>query len=107
MDDAVSLPPSLSLLLLAALGCVCMMMQAPEPDPRAVAVYGPFYQWEEQKAANIAKASPPSVTSDAILHALAHPHPKTRYGGWVGGWGRHTLGVLHSPTRQVGAGPWR
>lgn len=41
--------------------------------------YAPFYGASERKSRYIEKASPPTVTSEAILHALRDPHPLTRY----------------------------
>ena len=44
-------------------------------------VYGMFNppDYAERIASIIAKSEPPTVTSDAVLHALRSPHPKTNY----------------------------
>jgi hypothetical protein len=45
-------------------------------------VYGSLFYRPDQaakRAKQIAKASPPSVTTDAIDHALFSPYPSTRY----------------------------
>lgn len=44
-------------------------------------VYGMFNppDYAERVASIIEKSEPPNVTSDAILHALTNPHPKTNY----------------------------
>ena len=47
----------------------------------ADAVYGMFNppNYAEMVAGIIAKSEPPTVTSDAVLHALTSPHPKPNY----------------------------
>merc|ERR1712054_618325 len=44
-------------------------------------VYGMFYppDYDERVASIDKKSEPPSVTSEAILHALTSPFPKTNY----------------------------
>lgn len=52
-----------------------------ELSPAIMDVYGYFFRPEKRRKdrAQVDKASPPSVTTDAITHALTSPCPKTRY----------------------------
>lgn len=49
--------------------------------------YGHFFRPEKQRAdlQSVARASPPTVTTKAIDHALTSPYPKTRCVPWGGG----------------------
>jgi putative ubiquitin-RnfH superfamily antitoxin RatB of RatAB toxin-antitoxin module len=51
-------------------------------DEEARTIYGPLFYRPEQaakRAAQVAKADSPLVTSEAIEHALFDEHPRTRY----------------------------
>jgi NAD(P)-dependent dehydrogenase (short-subunit alcohol dehydrogenase family) len=51
-----------------------------ELSPEQYALYKPlFEQVNEAVTGFLPRLSPPSVTSDAIVHALTNPYPKTRY----------------------------
>lgn len=53
--------------------------QAEQSREVAKELYGHLFQKQEYLDRCIEKASPPTVTSDAILHAIKSPYPKTRY----------------------------
>ncbi|TFJ86156.1 hypothetical protein NSK_002364 [Nannochloropsis salina CCMP1776] len=52
-----------------------------EVSPEIMSTYGYFFRTEKRikDRAAVDKASPPSVTTDAITHALTSPYPHTRY----------------------------
>lgn len=52
-----------------------------EASPEIMSVYGYFFRPEKRRKdlGQVKKASPPSVTTNAITHALTAPYPKTRY----------------------------
>ena len=59
-------------------------------DPKQYELYAHFFDGFDTRAAALdATAGPPQLTTDAILHAVTSPTPKTRY--VVGSYPGHSL----------------